>query len=150
MCSLNVSRHCLLAYHTIFAFNLGSLPNFENRGCVTVNFPYGSPTVRMALQESKNGYTLNHDFQSSVIRISGEIDTSFNLLDRTCRECFGSIVKRICRKFKGNTHCTIMYKLRKHYLGSNPNTKAHHRSRKMVFSVFSCMFILSRESDKAL
>ena len=32
------------------------LPNFENRGCVTANLPYGSPTVRMVLQEPKNSY----------------------------------------------------------------------------------------------
>ena len=32
------------------------LPKFENRGCRTGNFPYGFPTVRIALREPKNGY----------------------------------------------------------------------------------------------
>ena len=32
------------------------LPKFENRDCVTVDFPYGYPTVRTALREPKNGY----------------------------------------------------------------------------------------------
>ena len=32
------------------------LPKFENRGCTTGNFPYGSPPVKIAQREPKNGY----------------------------------------------------------------------------------------------
>ena len=41
------TMHCSSLYVTI---------STNDRGCVTVNFPYGSPTVKMALQEPKNGY----------------------------------------------------------------------------------------------
>ena len=51
------------------------LSNFENRGCVTVNIPYGFPAVKMALQEPKNGYATTI-FQVWLPEISGEIDTS--------------------------------------------------------------------------
>ena len=32
------------------------LPKFENRGCVTINFPNGCPNVKIAVRELKNGY----------------------------------------------------------------------------------------------
>ena len=53
--------------------------NFENPGCVTVNFPLCFPTGTMALQEPKK-LLRNHDFQSSVTGISDKIDTSLILL----------------------------------------------------------------------
>ena len=47
---MKISKKCLFRHKF-------QLPNFENRGCVTINFPYGFSTVRMALQEPKNSYT---------------------------------------------------------------------------------------------
>ena len=60
-----MQKHVVLVTLLLLLLNYGSfyftgnfrLLKFENRGCIIVNFPYGCSTVRMALQELKNGYT---------------------------------------------------------------------------------------------
>ena len=40
---------CQILLEASISLKIFWLPKFENRGCITENFPYGSFTVRMAL-----------------------------------------------------------------------------------------------------
>ena len=54
---LRRSYHVVKFLATIYFTKNFWLVKFENRGCLTVNFFYGSPTVRIALREPKNSCT---------------------------------------------------------------------------------------------
>ena len=71
MIFLNFFRFSGLIFGSFYFTTNFWLPKFENRGCTTGNFPYCKN--RTAGTEK---WLRNHDFQTSVIEISGEIVTS--------------------------------------------------------------------------